>query len=85
MDNEIKGRKDDEKKKQLSVSAEALKKLFESIELEGEEYEKVITRPTERSSDTWGLKREGEEYVSDFSIDIIEDELGNRKQKVIKF
>jgi len=66
----------------IDRSAEALKKLFEDIEVEGEDYERNISRTPERSEDRWGLRSDVDIYRSVRSIDIIIDEFGNKRISV---
>lgn len=63
----------------IEKSAEALKELFEGIEVEGEDYDRNVSRTPERSEDRWGLKSDVDTYRSIRSIDIIIDEFGNKK------
>lgn len=64
---------------EIEVSAEALMKLFEEIEVEGESFAIHVARTPERSEDRWGLRSDVDAYRSIRSIDIIIDEFGNRK------
>lgn len=64
---------------EIERSAKALEKLFEGIEVEGEDYEANISRTPERSSDRWGLRSDVDAYRSIRSIDIIIDEFGNKR------
>lgn len=69
----------------VAVSTRALEKLFEELVVEGEDYSTEMSRPSERSEDTWGLKSVEGSYESQMSVDTIEDEYGNIKTKVYKF
>jgi hypothetical protein len=69
----------------LKVSTAALEKLFEELVVEGEDYDVEMSRPSERSEDTWGLKSVEGAYESNMSVDTIEDEYGNIKTKVYKW
>lgn len=64
---------------EIERSAKALEKLFEGIEVEGEDYERNISRTPERSEDRWGLRSDVDVYRSIRSIDIIIDEFGNKR------
>jgi len=66
----------------IEESAEALERLFEGIKIEGKSYEKVATRPSERSEDMRGLISEPDAYMSEKSIDIIEDVDGKRTERI---
>ncbi len=74
--------KEAELEKKIAKSAKALEKLFDEVVTEGIDYEVEMTKPSEVSEDTWGLKSIDGAYESSFSIDIIEDEVGNRKIKI---
>lgn len=71
-----------EEDRYIKQSAEALRKLFESIEIEAEDYAVNILRTPERSQDRWGLISDVDIYRSTKSIDIIIDEFGNKKISV---
>lgn len=68
--------------KKIDKSAKALEDLFDKVVTEGIDYDTEMTKPSEVSEDTWGLKSVEGAYESSFSIDIIEDEVGNRKIKI---
>lgn len=68
----------------IEESAEALEDLFEDIKLEGKAYEKVATRPSERSEDRRGLVSEPDAYRSIMSIDIVIDIDGTETEKLYK-
>lgn len=70
------------KDKSIIQSAEALRRLFESIEVDSEDFKAHAARTPERSQDRWGLKSEIDSYKSSKSIDIIIDEFGNKRISV---
>lgn len=72
----------DKESEYIRQSAEALRRLFESIEVEAEDYKINILRTPERSQDRWGLISDIDTYRSTKSIDIIIDEFGNKRISV---
>lgn len=72
-------------KEKVEVSTIGLEKLFDELVVEGEDYKSEMSRPSERSEDTWGLKSVDGSYESRYSVDTIEDEYGRIKVKVYEF